>query len=156
MYCIDIYELSLSKGTKANLIWILKKGLKYSKLWDVLSYLGDEKYWKFLVEMVENIEIQVHKQLQPICAVLNKSIYCCCMVSAWTYFLLASLLFPPWILENIFNILYIMQVLAKSLGILWCTKNEKIVKNQHKNLMLKSILFVLLLNFAFIVESIGK
>ena len=108
--------------------------MKYSKLWDVLSYLGDEKYWKFLVEMVENIEIQVHKQLQPICAVLNKSIYCCCMVSAWTYFLLASLLFPPWILENIFNILYIMQVLAKSLGILWCTKNEKIVKNQHKNL----------------------
>ena len=77
--------------------------------------------------------LQVQKQFQPICAMLNKSIYCCCMVSAWTYFLLASLLFPPWILENIFNILYIMQVLAKSLGILWCTKNERIVKNQHKN-----------------------
>ena len=91
--------------------------------------------------------LQFQKQSQPICAMLNKSIYCCCMVSAWTYFLLASLLFPPWILENIFNILYIMQVLAKTLGILWCTKNEKIVKNQHKNLTLKSILFCIVVYF---------
>ena len=91
--------------------------------------------------------LQFQKQFQPICAMLNKSIYCCCMVSAWTYFLLASLLFPPWILENIFNILYIMQVLAKTLGILWCTKNKKIVKNQHKNLTLKSILLCIVVKF---------